>query len=218
MLNINVHRTFAREGRIVDINCSAEVKKGQITALFGRSGVGKTTVLRIIAGLEKITTGAIVVDGVNWDNRFKTDQRSVSLVFQQNNLFEHMSVQGNLSFALQDEQYKKAMKMVEIFQMTNRLRQKVSSLSGGEKQKIALIRGLCLNREVILLDEPFSALDDESIVKAMDLVSSELKNKYVILVTHRKDFVLHYAKHLILMDDGFCRQGKPEDMIQLPFK
>ncbi len=164
-----------------------EVKKGEIVAIKGRSGKGKSTILRIIAGLEKPLSGEIIFDH-EVINHIPTYKRSVGYVFQNHALFPHLTVRKNIEFGIRDDSNKKQLvteiaKKVEIEELLDRYPHEIS---GGQRQRVAIARSVIKKPKVLLLDEPFTALDEElkdSIRKDI----YKILNKFhitTILVTH----------------------------------
>tara|TARA_B100000700_G_C14729003_1_gene707448 strand:- start:92 stop:691 length:600 start_codon:yes stop_codon:yes gene_type:complete len=157
------------------------LEKGEILAITGPSGCGKTTLLRCICGLEKLDSGSIFLNGKEITNN-PAEVRNIGLLFQKPVLYPHLSVSGNLSLASRDN-HDKALIEVGLSGFGNR---DVYTLSGGEGQRVALARALLANPRVLLLDEPFSALDSDLSLKLINDVRALLKSREcpAILVTH----------------------------------
>ena len=157
------------------------LEKGEILAITGPSGCGKTTLLRCICGLEKLDSGSIFLNGKEITNN-PAEVRNIGLLFQKPVLYPHLSVSGNLSLASRDN-HDKALIEVGLSGFGNR---DVYNLSGGEGQRVALARALLANPRVLLLDEPFSALDSDLSLKLINDVRALLKSREcpAILVTH----------------------------------
>jgi molybdate transport system ATP-binding protein len=174
MISVNVKKDLHTAHGSVEAHFEIEIYKGEFLTLFGESGAGKTTLMRLIAGLEKPKSGKITVDGETWfDSAKKIDlpvqKRSVGFVFQDYALFPTMSVRENLLFAAENEMQRKSVdaliEMVELTSLSNRL---PHSLSGGQKQRVALARALVREPKILLLDEPLSALDPSMRQKLQD--------------------------------------------------
>lgn len=163
------------EKQVLD-NVSISLARG-ITCLMGTSGAGKTTLLRILTGLEMPDLGA--VEGL---------PRRIAMVFQEDRLTESLTVRGNLRLAL-GKHYDEAaaQRMLDALQLPGILPQNVSSLSGGMKRRVALCRALMYNADLLVLDEPFKGLDDETKKDAMDVLKAHSTGKTVLLVTHDED-------------------------------
>ena len=203
------------EGREIVKNASFFIKKNTCTALLGESGAGKTTLVRMINGLEEPTDGFVYVDGkkVNSDN-IKEIRFKVGFVFQAFHLFPHLTALQNIilapSIVLKKEKsgiLSKANQLLEKFKLIGVKDQKISQLSGGQKQRIAIIRALMMDPEIVVLDEPTSALDPSMINEVgevIDLLRSI--NKTVVIVTHNAGFVKKYCTDVIFCKSGFTKQ------------
>ena len=184
-----------------------------VTALFGPSGAGKTTVLRVLAGLEVAAQGRIEVDGQCWFDsaqRFTlpAHARPVAYVFQDGRLFPHLDVQGNLRFALQRAPARSGAVTMEhairLLDLAPLLQRSVETLSGGERQRVALARALLANPRLLLLDEPLAALDTARRHELLDLLERVLDtlDLSVLLVSHALDEVLRLAPRMLLLHNG----------------
>ena len=174
-----------------------ELKSGEIVALTGPSGCGKTTLLRCICGLEDLDEGQIVLDGRDITNTL-AEERGIGLIFQRPVLYPHLDVKGNLKLGAQDCDVAATLEEVDLSGFENR---RVETLSGGEGQRIALARALLAKPSVLLLDEPFSSLDEELSDKLLSDVRDLLKarNCPAILVTHNHDVARKFADSVISM-------------------
>lgn len=172
-----------------------ELKSGEIVALTGPSGCGKTTLLRCICGLEDLDEGQIVLDGKDITNTL-AEERGIGLIFQRPVLYPHLDVKGNLKLGAQDCDVAATLEEVDLSGFENR---RVETLSGGEGQRIALARALLANPSVLLLDEPFSSLDEELSDKLLSDVRGLLKARDcpAILVTHNHDVAKKFADSVI---------------------
>ncbi len=225
MFKINVYREFSAAQRETKISCAAELESGKTTAIYGKSGVGKTTVLRMIAGLETPNKGQITNEKNTWfDSDRKINSpialRNVGFVFQDFNLFPTMSVEGNLKYASGKTIESEIYHLLEVCNLTNLLKSYPNQLSGGERQRISIIRALCQKPDLLLLDEPFSALDDDSIAELIgEIRKIQEKTKVtILLVSHRKDTIFQMATSVIIMEKGNDSiQGKPHDLLKKSF-
>lgn len=184
-----------------------------ITALFGHSGSGKTTVLRAIAGLERAPGGYFALGEVVWQDDAKqvfvpTCQRSLGYVFQEASLFEHLTVEGNLEFGLkripQSERRFKRSDVTELLGIGGLLNRQPASLSGGERQRVAIARALLSAPQLLLMDEPLAALDlkrKQEILPYLERLHDELSIP-IIYVSHSPDEVARLADHLVVLDSG----------------
>lgn len=192
MISINVTKTLNTADGVLNAEFSIEIRNGEFLTLFGPSGAGKTTLMRMISGLETPNSGVIVVDGEVWFDKSKKinlppQKRSIGFVFQDYALFPTMSVRENLLFAAETAEQKQGVDelivMVELENLANRL---PSTLSGGQKQRVALARALVRRPKILLLDEPLSALDPSMRQKLQDelaLIHSRL-GVTTLLVSH----------------------------------
>ena len=160
------------------------LKSGEIIAIVGPSGCGKTTLLRCICGLETLDSGTIKLGGIDITDT-RAEERGIGMIFQKPVLYPHLSVSGNLSLASKFG-HDKALEEVSLSGFGSRA---IDKLSGGEGQRIALARALLANPKVLLLDEPFSAIDSELSKKLISDVRDVLKKRKCpsILVTHNKE-------------------------------
>ena len=189
----NIKKSFGRTQVLNDI--SLDIPSGQMVALLGPSGSGKTTLLRIIAGLEHQTSGHIRFHGTDV-SRLHARDRKVGFVFQHYALFRHMTVFDNIAFGLTVLPRRerpnaaaikaKVTKLLEMVQLAHLADRYPAQLSGGQKQRVALARALAVEPQILLLDEPFSALDYQTRLRVADEIHSILRRegKTAILVTH----------------------------------
>jgi len=213
--------------RAVD-NITLDIPTGDFTALLGPSGSGKTTLLRLIAGLEKIDAGTILLNGSDFSAK-TVRERKVGFVFQHYALFKHMNIFDNIAFGLKvrprkqrpskKEITEKVMELLKLVQLEHTASRYPSQLSGGQRQRIALARALAIEPEVLLLDEPFGALDAK--------VRQELRhwlreihqklNITTLFVTHDQEEALEMADTIVVMNHGRVEQiGPPEEVYQNP--
>lgn len=191
-----------------------------VTALFGHSGSGKTTVLRCIAGLERAPGGFLAVNGEVWQDAARgvflaTHRRALGYVFQEPSLFPHLTVRGNLDFgrkripvASRRVSFDQAVDLLGIAALLDR---KPAGLSGGEAQRVAIARALLTSPQLLLLDEPLAALDlarKREILPYLDRLHDELEIP-MLYVSHAPDEVAQLADHLVLMDKGSVAAAGP---------
>ncbi|ODT24100.1 MAG: hypothetical protein ABS35_12365 [Kaistia sp. SCN 65-12] len=205
------HLLFTHPGAARHFDLSLVAKPGEITAVSGQSGAGKSTLLDLIAGFLTPSAGSLTLDGVEL-LPLPPEQRPVSILFQSETLFEHLSAYQNLELGLPrgatDRQHKIEAALVEVG-LPGVLRQRADTLSGGEKQRVALARTLLRDRPVLLLDEPFSALDDDTRGTIRTLVKSltERHQWITLLVSHHVDDVEALASRRYQLRDGRLFEG-----------
>lgn len=201
-----------------------EIKDGESLVLVGPSGCGKTSTLRIIAGLEEITSGELFIDG-RLVNDVQPKDRGVAMVFQNYALFPQMTVYENIAFGLQPsdmpeaEIRKKVEEVAEILALGHLFERKPKALSGGQKQRTALARALVRRNKVVLLDEPLSNLDAK-LRYSMRTELVKLHQKYettFVYVTHDQSEAMRIADRIVVMRDGIIQQiGTPEEVYNRP--
>ena len=175
----------------VVLNYDFSVKTGEIVTVQGRSGVGKTTLLNVIAGFEKAYSGDVTWQGKSMLSQ-KVTKRPVSMLFQEHNIFEHLSVWQNLQFGLEGLDVSERIKQAaDVLEISEQLDKSPVQLSGGQRQRVAILRTLLRPEPLVLLDEPFAELDSTTRLVANDWVRETAKatNKTVLLVTHQDEDV-----------------------------
>lgn len=192
---------------------SFEFRKSEFVAILGPSGCGKTTLLNIIGGLDRYTSGDLVINGrstkdykdKDWD---KYRNNTVGFVFQTYNLIPHQSVLGNVELALtlsgvsKQERKQRAIDALEKVGLGDQISKRPNQLSGGQMQRVAIARALVNNPDIILADEPTGALDTETSVQVMEILKEIAKEKLVIMVTHNPELANKYATRIIRLLDG----------------
>ena len=196
-------------------------RRSEFVAILGPSGCGKTTLLNIIGGLDRYTSGDLIIDGTStkefkdkdWDNY---RNHRVGFVFQNYNLIQHQTVLENVELALtlsgvkKAERRKRAIQVLEKVGLGDKLKSKPNQLSGGQMQRVAIARALVNDPEIILADEPTGALDSKTSVQIMDLLKEVSKDRLVIMVTHNPDLANKYANRIIrLLDGELIEDSKP---------
>ena len=188
-------------------------RRNEFVSILGPSGCGKTTMLNIIGGLDRYTTGDLVINGKSTEEYKDKDwdtyrNHSIGFVFQSYNLIPHQTVLENVELALtlsgvsKQERRKKAKKVLERVGLGDKLKNKPSQLSGGQMQRVALARALVNDPEIILADEPTGALDTETSVQIMDLLKEISKDKLIIMVTHNPELAENYSTRIVKLLDG----------------
>ena len=219
----NLVRHF--NGRAVVDDVSLRIQAGQVTCLLGPSGCGKSTTLRIIAGVEMQDSGEIYVDGkliCDTDYRVPPERREIGLMFQDFALFPHLSVGDNVAFGLKGSKEAKRARAEELLARVDLLRfidGFPHQLSGGEQQRVALARSLAPKPRIMLMDEPFSGLDNRLRDGIRDETLSLLKEEdtAVLLVTHEPEEAMRMADEIALMRGGkIVQQGAPYNVYTRP--
>lgn len=203
------------------LDFETEIERGKFVTLYGKSGAGKTSTLRILAGLLKPDSGKISIHGnvlLDLDQKINLppQKRKIGFVFQDYALFPNMTIFENLSFALQKNQSKKILnELIEIMEIGDLKNQKPHRLSGGQQQRVAVARALVQKPELLLLDEPLSALDEEmrnKIQKYILEVHREF-NLTTILISHDLAEVLKMSDQVLILDHGkIIQSGNPFDI------
>lgn len=218
----NFCKSYENKEVIKDINL--EVYEGEFLTLLGSSGCGKTTILRAISGLDSVTSGKIYINDVDVTN-LDPQEREVNTIFQNYALFPLMTIEDNIGFGLKmkkvpKEEIKKAVKeMMELVHLEGYEKRFPSELSGGEQQRVSIVRGLINNPKVLLLDEPLSALDMK-LRKQMQIELKQLQRKFgitFIYVTHSQDEALSMSDRIVVLNEGKIEQiGTPTQVYEKP--
>lgn len=217
----NLHKNFGKNQVLKGVTC--EISKREVVCVIGPSGSGKSTFLRCLNGLEEITSGEVIVDGIHISDR-KTNinkvREEVGMVFQRFNLFPHMTVLENIMLAPRqvrkvsaDETKKRAQELLVKVGLSGKMDAYPNSLSGGQQQRVAIARALAMQPKIMLFDEPTSALDPEMVGEVLDVMKS-LANEgmTMVVVTHEMGFAREVADRVIFMDQGIIMgEGVPEE-------
>ena len=190
-------------------NVNFKVKSGEFISILGHSGCGKSTLLRLIAGLEEQTKGTIKINGeIISDDKFQTptEKRGLGLVVQEKALFPHLSVLKNTSFGIKNNEAgrSKAMDLLELFEVSHLASKYPNEISGGEQQRVALATALAPEPIILLLDEPFNALDEELKNNLHNETKKiiEEKNLTVLMVSHDRNETTFFSDRQIIMENG----------------
>ena len=222
----NISKNFGAFKALAGVNLTIE--KGELLALLGPSGCGKTTLMRIIAGLETVDHGAVLVEGRDITN-FTPQARKIGFVFQHFALFGHMTVAENIAFGLKclpsakrldkKEIAKKVSSLLKLIQMEWLADAFPAKLSGGQRQRVALARALAIEPDILLLDEPFSALDAtvrRELRRWLKKLHDEL-HVTSIFVTHDQEEALEIASRVVIMNKGeIIQSGTPQEVYDHP--
>jgi molybdate transport system ATP-binding protein len=217
LLSINLNKTW----NDFELDVAFDIPRGKITALFGPSGAGKSSVLRLISGLEMAEDGFISNGSETWFDKAKginlhPQQRSVGFVFQDYALFPHMTVEKNVAYGIKEKWMVKEIKdHIAIAGLSGYERHYPAQLSGGQKQRVSLIRAIARKPDILLLDEPFSALDWQTRIQLQEDVKNIIKqfNVTTMYVTHDVSEVYKLANNVIVMESGKeVKRGTPEEV------
>ncbi len=217
MLSIKLKKTW----NDFQLDVSFDIPRGMITALFGPSGAGKSSILRLISGLDIAEDGFITNRTEAWFDKRKginlhPQQRSVGFVFQDYALFPHMTVEKNVAYGIKEKWRRKEIKdLIALAGLSGYERYFPAQLSGGQKQRVALIRAIARKPDILLLDEPFSALDWQTRIQLQEDVKNIIKQFHVttLYVTHDVTEVYKLASNVIVLESGKgVKQGTPEEV------
>ncbi|WP_291866827.1 ATP-binding cassette domain-containing protein [Maribacter sp.] len=221
MIALNIQKELqSTDGKML-LNLNLRINKGQLVTLYGPSGVGKTSTLRMLSGLLKPGEGVITVNDTTWfstdkDINLKPQLRKIGYVFQDYALFPHMSVLQNLEFALHKNQKSNIItELLTIMELDQLKGRKPDTLSGGQKQRVALARALVQKPEILLLDEPLSALDSTIRLKLQDYIL-KVHKKYsltTILISHDIGEIYKLSDWVFVLKDGLLiQEGTPSEV------
>ncbi len=218
----NLKKNFGSLEVLKDINL--EVTEGEVVVLIGPSGSGKSTLLRCLNQLEKVTSGQILVDGVDVTDKH-TDlnkvRENIGMVFQHFNLFNHLNVLKNMTLApvhlktlSKEEAKEKALQLLSRVGLADKAEAFPSQLSGGQKQRVAIARALEMNPDIMLFDEPTSALDPEMVGEVLAVMKELAKDGMtMVVVTHEIGFAREVADRVIFMEGGYIvEEGTPDEI------
>jgi sulfate transport system ATP-binding protein len=218
----DVNKSFGDFAALTDV--SVEIPSGSLTALLGPSGGGKSTLLRVIAGLEKPDSGLVEIEGRD-ATTLPAQDRGVGFVFQHYAAFKHLSVARNVAFGLEirkrpkAEIKKKVDELLELVHLEQFAHRYPAQLSGGQRQRMALARALAVEPQVLLLDEPFGALDAQ-VRKELRAWLRRLHDKVhvtTVFVTHDQEEAMEVADSIVVMADGRVEQiGSPDELYEAP--
>ncbi|MBI1174021.1 MAG: ATP-binding cassette domain-containing protein [Sideroxydans sp.] len=220
MINLDIRKKlFSAQGEFT-LDLQLHVDQGEFVTLFGHSGVGKTTLLRCLAGLSEPDSGSIRVQGETWFDHKRIvlppQQRRVGYMFQDYALFPNMTVRGNLEFARpKGAAHGRVDELIELMALGELQHRKPATLSGGQQQRVALARALASEPRLLLLDEPFSALDQQTRLRLQDEVL-RLQRHYgltTIMVSHDVGEVYRLSQRVLLLEAGkLLQQGSPAEV------
>lgn len=209
-------------------NIDIRVPFGEVVAIIGVSGSGKSTFLRCLNGIEPIHSGDILINGVTINDKnvnLNKVRQSIGMIFQSFNLFPHMTALNNITLALQkvkkmpkSESEKVAVHLLEKVGLQEKAHSYPIQLSGGQQQRVAIARSLAMNPRVMMFDEPTSALDPETVNDVLDVMKELAKEGMTMMVvTHEMGFAREVADRVIYIDEGrVIEDGKPRELFYNP--
>lgn len=223
MIELAVKKILKAAGGNIQLDINTVIEKGNLVTLYGKSGVGKTTLLRILGGLLHPDEGKIIVDGEVWLDtnkkiHLKSQHRNIGFVFQDYALFPNMTVKENILFALKKNQAKSIVEeLIEMIELGELQHRKPTTLSGGQKQRVALARALVQQPSILMLDEPLSALDDEIRFKLQQYILKVHKEYHLttLLISHDISEIIRMADKLLEIENGkIIREGTPHEVFK----
>ena len=203
---------------------SLAIEEGEFVTFLGSSGCGKTTILRIVAGLEYPDSGCVLIEGDDMENR-GPEKRNVNMVFQNYALFPHMNVEQNIGYGLKikgvpkDEIKKRVKEMLRLVQLEGFETRRPSAMSGGQRQRVAIARALINNPKVLLLDEPLGALDLQ-LRRQMQIELKHLQKELgitFVYITHDQEEAINMSDRIVVLNNGYIEQvGTPAEIYDDP--
>lgn len=221
MIEISIQKKLKSASGEMLLNINSTIEKGSLVTLYGKSGAGKTTILRILAGLLNPDKGVIKVNGTTWLNtneriNLKPQKRKIGFVFQDYALFPNMTVKENLTFALNNGEDDKIINhLIDIIELGELQNRKPDTLSGGQKQRVALARALVQKPSILMLDEPLSALDSEIRFKLQQYILKVHKEYKLttLLISHDISEIIRMSDKVLEINQGkIIKQGKPNEV------
>ena len=215
------------DGKEILKGINLKVSKGEKVIIIGPSGSGKSTFLRTLNLLENVDEGEIIFDGKVVDKKIYIDKyrENIGMVFQSFNLFNNMTVKENIMLApvtlklkSKEEAEKEAKKLLKKINLSSKENKYPNQLSGGEKQRVAIVRALAMNPKIMLFDEPTSALDPEMVEEVLNLMKDlAASGMTMIIVTHEMGFAKEIGSKIVLMDEGKkIEQGTSKEIFENP--
>ena len=198
---------------------TVEINKGEWVGIIGQSGAGKSTFLNLIAGFAQPEEGSLLINNIEINN-LPASKRSISSLFQDNNLFPHLSVYQNIAIAikpnlkLHDSEKKKIFEIIEYLNLSSKTHSSIGTLSGGERQRVALGRVMSSDKKILLLDEPFSQLDPNLRIEMLELIKKirEEKKITIIMAIHTPAEAINFVSRFLMIEEGkVLRELEPQD-------
>ncbi len=223
MITIELKQKLQGAAGPFDLDIKMNIGRGELVSLYGASGAGKTSVLRMLAGVFKPHDGFIEVDGTSWFDKRKgisrkPQERSVGIVFQDYALFPNMNVIENISYGLPPNSEDVADEVISLMELSELRKTMPSMLSGGQRQRVALARAIVRRPTLLLLDEPLAALDTSLRLRMQEyiLAAHRQYNLTTILVSHDMLEVLKLSDRVFLLENGIIKaSGRPAEVLPL---
>tara|TARA_B100000809_G_C15088668_1_gene512383 strand:+ start:215 stop:991 length:777 start_codon:yes stop_codon:yes gene_type:complete len=221
MIKFNLHKQFKSHGTTINIGLNAECEEGKIIAVYGKSGVGKSSLLRMLSGLMDPDKGSISVDDEVWydshsKKNIKANNRNIGFLFQDYSLFPNMSVLKNILYGVRTNYDKEFInRIIAVSDLSDLLDRSSETLSGGQQQRVALARAIARKPKLLLLDEPLSALDGEMRLKLQKeiLAINKIIKTTIIFVSHDLPEVFKLADEVLVIENGsFTKRGSPSEV------
>ena len=215
----DIRKSFSKD-EVVLKEISLSIDKGEFITLLGSSGCGKTTTLRIIAGLETPDSGKVYLEGKDV-TALAPEARDVNTVFQNYALFPHMTVADNIGYGLKLKKIPKAeikkrvSEMLELVQLPGYEKRKPSELSGGQRQRVSIARAILKNPPILILDEATSALDTESERLVQEALERLMKTRTTIAIAHRLSTIKNADEICVLYEGEIVERGRHEELLEL---
>ena len=221
----NICKSF--DGKEVLKNINLKVEKGEKVIIIGPSGSGKSTFLRTLNLLESIDSGEIILENNKINTKINIDQyrQNIGMVFQSFNLFNNLTVKENIMLApvtlklkTKEEAEKEAKELLKKINLKDKMDKYPNQLSGGEKQRVAIVRALAMNPKIMLFDEPTSALDPEMVSEVLNLMKDLAESGMtMIIVTHEMSFAKEIGSKIVFMDNGkIIEEGTSKEIFETP--
>ena len=221
MIKFDIHKTYSTKNNPLHLHLTTTCEQGKIIAIYGNSGTGKSSLLRMLAGLTTQDKGFITIGEEDWFNsdikkNIKANKRSIGFLFQDYSLFPNMSVRKNILYGVEKNTDQDLInRIIEIGDLQHLLDRKPESLSGGQQQRVALARAMDRKPKLLLLDEPLSALDEKIRIKLQKeiLAINSLIKTTIILVSHSLPEVFKLADEVLLIENGsFVKKVTPTEI------
>ena len=219
-VDIDVQMRLQGANDLLHLNLQMQIKQGQFASVYGASGAGKTTLLRLLAGLSHPHSGQIKVAGETWLDtqrkiQLRPQERAVGMVFQDLALFPHLTVEENIAYGVPKNDSAIVQRLLEVTQLNVLRKQLPKQLSGGQKQRVALARALARRPQILLLDEPLSALDNTMRANLQDELQA-LHQEFALttlMVSHDLGEIFKLSEHVFVLERGrIAKQGAPSEV------